>query len=83
MANTFLFADNIQIGKSLCENNLASKAKEIIQKAKQLNCEIIIPIDVKTSKTLENANISHNKTLDNNTIKRTYNLVKLYNPPIL
>ena len=65
MANTFLFADNIQIGKSLCENNLASKAKEIIQKAKQLNCEIITPIDVKTSKTLENANISHNKTLDN------------------
>lgn len=46
MANTFLFALNIDIGKSFCEKNLSSIALSILKKAKSNNCEIILPVDV-------------------------------------
>ena len=46
MANTFLFAQNIHIGKSYCEKNLSSIALSIIKKAKRNNCKIILPVDV-------------------------------------
>ena len=46
MANTFLYAKEINIGKSLCEKKLSSTALSIIDKAKKFNCKIILPIDV-------------------------------------
>ena len=46
MANTFLFANKIEIGRSLLEKDLSEVALSIIKKAKQFNCEIIIPVDV-------------------------------------
>ena len=46
MANTFLHANNINIGNSLCEKNLTKNALLIIDKAKKCNCKIIIPLDV-------------------------------------
>ena len=46
MANTFLNAQNINIGNSLCEKNLSSSALTIMEKADNLNCKIILPIDV-------------------------------------
>ena len=45
MANTFLFAKGVSVGKSLCEPDLASTAEEIIAKAKTAKCEILLPID--------------------------------------
>ncbi len=45
MANTFLHAQGIDIGKSLCEKDLAEIAKEVLAKAKQSGCEVILPID--------------------------------------
>ena len=45
MANTFLHALGLQIGKSLCEKDLAETANRIMEKASQANCSIILPVD--------------------------------------
>ncbi len=45
MANTFLHAQGIQIGKSLAEKDLAPTALRIIDKAEAASCAIILPVD--------------------------------------
>jgi phosphoglycerate kinase len=45
MANTFLHAQGIAIGKSLCEKDLAPTALKILDAAKAANCMIILPVD--------------------------------------
>ena len=46
MANTFLAAQGIDVGKSLAEHDLADTARAILQKAKDAGCEIILPRDI-------------------------------------
>jgi phosphoglycerate kinase len=46
MANTFLQAQGINVGKSLSEKDLGGTAREIMAKAKAANCEILLPVDV-------------------------------------
>jgi phosphoglycerate kinase len=46
MANTFLAAQGIDVGKSLCEHDLADTARDILAKAKAAGCEILLPTDV-------------------------------------
>lgn len=56
MANTFLFAKGISVGKSLCEPDLAATAREIMDQARTRGCDIILPIDVVVAKEFkENA----------------------------
>ena len=50
MANTFLAAQGISVGKSLCEHDLAETAREIMQVAKENNCNILLPVDVVVAK---------------------------------
>ncbi|MFC2950854.1 phosphoglycerate kinase [Marinicaulis aureus] len=50
MANTFLFAKGISVGKSLCEPDLADTAREIMTQASAKGCEIILPVDVVVAK---------------------------------
>jgi phosphoglycerate kinase len=45
MANTFLHAQGIGVGKSLAEKDLAATALRIIDKAEAANCAIILPVD--------------------------------------
>ncbi|MGH6715074.1 MAG: phosphoglycerate kinase, partial [Bradyrhizobium sp.] len=45
MANTFLHAQGVQIGKSLAEKELAPTALRIVEKAYASNCAIILPVD--------------------------------------
>ncbi len=45
MANTFLAARGVDVGKSLCEHELAATAREISEKARQSGCEIVLPVD--------------------------------------
>ena len=45
MANTFLAAKGYDVGKSLCEHELASTAREIMAKAETTKCAIILPVD--------------------------------------
>ena len=46
MANTFLAAQGIDVGKSLCEHDLADTAREVMAKAKDAGCAILLPTDV-------------------------------------
>lgn len=46
MANTFLAAQGINVGKSLCEHDLADTARDILAKAEKAGCEIILPRDI-------------------------------------
>ncbi|WP_415715342.1 phosphoglycerate kinase [Roseibium sp.] len=45
MANTFLAAKGIDVGKSLCEHDLADTANRIMAAADAANCEIVLPDD--------------------------------------
>ena len=45
MANTFVHATGLGIGKSLAEKDLAATAMRIIEKARESNCAIILPVD--------------------------------------
>ena len=50
MANTFLAARGVDVGKSLCEKDLIGEANEIFDKADAANCIIHLPYDVVVSK---------------------------------
>ncbi|HCL66419.1 MAG TPA: phosphoglycerate kinase [Rhizobium sp.] len=45
MANTFLAAKGINVGKSLCEHDLAETAKQIMVDAEAAGCAIVLPVD--------------------------------------
>ncbi|WP_026017264.1 phosphoglycerate kinase [Bartonella birtlesii] len=45
MANSFLAAQGISVGKSLCEHTLMETVKKIIEKARACQCEILLPVD--------------------------------------
>ncbi|WP_321333650.1 phosphoglycerate kinase [Breoghania sp.] len=45
MANTFLAAKGTDVGKSLCEHDLADTARRIMEKAASEGCEIVLPAD--------------------------------------
>jgi phosphoglycerate kinase len=45
MANTFLSAIDIGVGRSLAEKDLAATAQRIMDKARETNCAIILPVD--------------------------------------
>jgi phosphoglycerate kinase len=50
MANTFLAARGIDVGKSLCEHDLAGTAEEILDAAERANCTVHLPYDVVVAK---------------------------------
>jgi phosphoglycerate kinase len=45
MANTFLHAQGLNVGKSLVEKDMADTARRIMEKAEAKGCAIILPID--------------------------------------
>ena len=45
MANTFLAARGTDVGKSLCEHDLAATAKQIMIEAATAGCAIVLPVD--------------------------------------
>ena len=46
MANTFLLAQGVSIGRSLAEPGFVGTAREIMHAAKARSCEIVLPADV-------------------------------------
>jgi phosphoglycerate kinase len=50
MANTFLAARGVDVGKSLCEHDLADQANAIMDAADTAGCTIHLPYDVVTSR---------------------------------
>lgn len=53
MANTFLAAQGIDVGKSLCEHEMADDARAIMQAAEAKGCEIALPIDAVVAAAFE------------------------------
>jgi phosphoglycerate kinase len=51
MANTFLVAKGMGVGKSLAERIMKDTAAEIIKKAEGLGCQIILPTDIVVAET--------------------------------
>ena len=46
MANTFLHALGTDVGASLCEHDIAQTAREVMGRADEAGCKIILPSDV-------------------------------------
>lgn len=46
MANTFLAAQGIDVGKSLCEHEMTDTAATILAKAERTGCAVLLPSDV-------------------------------------
>lgn len=56
MANTFLAAQGVDVGASLCEHDLADTTNSILENAKKNDCKIHLPTDVVVAKEFkENA----------------------------
>lgn len=46
MANTFLYAQGVQVGKSLCEPDYIDTVENILGRAAESGCKIVLPTDV-------------------------------------
>lgn len=55
MANTFLFADGIEIGTSLCEKDMIETVRAIQDAAKVSQTKILLPLDVVAAKSIQPA----------------------------
>ncbi len=53
MANTFLFAEGIGVGISLCERDMAATARGIAAEAKSSGKRIVLPVDAVVAAKLE------------------------------
>jgi phosphoglycerate kinase len=64
MANTFLNAQGINIGRSLCETDMKSVALEIMGQAVSAGCELVLPIDAIIAEEFAEGTISETVLLD-------------------
>ena len=58
MANTFLYAMGVDVGRSLCEREMASTVEEIVRKAREADCDIVLPTDAAVAGELK-PNVSY------------------------
>ncbi|PTW59656.1 phosphoglycerate kinase [Breoghania corrubedonensis] len=64
MANTFLAAQGTDVGKSLCEHDLADTARRIMDKAGAEGCEIVLPVDAVVAREFKANAASETMALD-------------------
>ncbi|TIV36613.1 MAG: phosphoglycerate kinase [Mesorhizobium sp.] len=64
MANTFLAARGTDVGKSLCEHDLAGTAKQIMIEAAEAGCAIILPADGVVAKEFKAGAASETVAID-------------------
>ena len=53
MANTFLHAQGFEVGRSLCERDMAETARGILDAAESAGCEVLLPVDAVVAPALE------------------------------
>jgi phosphoglycerate kinase len=58
MANTFLHAAGVGVGKSLCEPDMAATVKDVMARAGQKGCAIVLPVDAVIAREFK-ANAPH------------------------
>jgi phosphoglycerate kinase len=66
MANTFLAAQGVDVGKSLCEHDLADTARAIMKEAAASGCAIVLPIDAVIAREFKAG--ADNETVDVNAV---------------
>jgi hypothetical protein len=59
MANTFLFAKGVDVGKSLCERDMAQTARAILEKAEKAGCAVLLPTDAVVAAELKEGVYTH------------------------
>ncbi|OJU03131.1 MAG: phosphoglycerate kinase, partial [Rhizobiales bacterium 65-79] len=64
MANTFLAARGTDVGKSLCEHDLAGTAKQIMIEAAEAGCAVILPSDAVVAKEFKAGAASKTVAID-------------------
>ena len=64
MANTFLAAQGVNVGASMCEHDLGDTAREILASAAKAGCEILLPVDVVVARQVEPGTSSSVRKLD-------------------
>lgn len=64
MANTFLYAQGIDVGNSLCETEMADQARDILDRAAESGCEVVLPLDVAVAETFAEGTAHRSVTLD-------------------
>ncbi len=64
MANTFLYAQGMGVGKSLVEKDLADTARSIMATAEKAGCAIILPVDAIVAYKFEAHAPSHDYGVD-------------------
>ena len=53
MANTFLNAKGMPVGRSLCEKGLAGTVRELLEKARAAGVQVVLPADAVVAQALE------------------------------
>lgn len=53
MANTFLAAQGVDVGKSLCEHDLADTARRVLDEAQSAGCSVVLPVDAVVAREFE------------------------------
>jgi phosphoglycerate kinase len=64
MANTFLAAQGVNVGASLCEHDLGETARDILAAAEKAGCQILLPLDVVVAKEFKAGAAHETKGLD-------------------
>ncbi len=64
MANTFLAAQGVDVGKSLCEHELADTAKTIMAAASEAGCAIVLPTDAVVAREFKEGAASETVAVD-------------------
>lgn len=59
MANTFLLALDREVGKSLVEPVMVNEAKKILEKAEEIGCQVILPVDARVATAPKQGVSSH------------------------
>src|SRR6516165_72193 len=64
MANTLLFAEGAEVGRSLCERDMADNARRLLALARERNCRVILPEDAVVASDLATGTAAHNVPID-------------------
>ena len=64
MANTFLHAEGVDIGASLCERDMAGTARSILAAAREAGCTLALPVDAVTAAALRDGAECETVSLD-------------------
>lgn len=64
MANTFLFAQGYDVGKSICEKDMTELAHKILADAEESGCEVVLPLDCVVAREFKEGAVSQTVNLD-------------------